>query len=370
MGENKIKKAVIYPFTASKTPYINYLMWFRKDIVINNITSFEGSGLIGKDIGYSENRYPLGKIVEKFSEIMLEENDILIILPSDNKHIQEIALNIMLKAASLGKNIISLLETSDEDAAKIQESCTMSGAAFENYFGKDKINNITQMNSKSMYTPDVPVIFVGSLIECADQNEVSFGIAKRLQELNYKVSVFGNEIEYNLLGLPSFDFIIKGNYPEYEKIKMINRFFKTIALIEHPDIIVITLPGNMMKFNDIITNDFGVYTYMLSQAVLPDYMVCCVPYGIYDSHSFEQMSDDFLNRFKFKVDCIHATNKILDVSDSVERLKNNVIKLSIQQVEDVIKGFEQSSNIRLYNLLDNYSVRTMVGAMLAELLGE
>ncbi len=41
------------------------------------------------------------------------------------------------------------------------------------------------------------------------------------------------------------------------------------------DIIVIQLPDPMIKYNNEIHNDYNIKTYMFSQAITPDYSICC-----------------------------------------------------------------------------------------------
>ncbi len=64
---------------------------------------------------------------------------------------------------------------------------------------------------------------------------------------------------------------------EAEKIERINVLLKDLETREQPSIILLEAPDAVMKYNNYLTNGFGIRTYMLAQAAEPDAFLCCIP---------------------------------------------------------------------------------------------
>ena len=79
---------------------------------------------------------------------------------------------------------------------------------------------------------------------------------------------------FSLHPMPSF---LKEGAEETDKIYRFNAYLKQLEQSERPDVLFVQLPGGMLKYNDQIPNDFGVYGYLISQAVQPDCFVLSVP---------------------------------------------------------------------------------------------
>lgn len=368
MNQNE-KKMLIYPFTAETIPYINYISHFRLNWLVNDITSFIGSGLIGKDVGVADNRFTVGSIVKEYSENLLSRNDLIIIFHADNNQIQEHALAIMMQAFHHKKDVICIMKLEEDTLEDMLNLAKENNVKFEYLVDVDAIHTVKHV-SKAMYTPSVPVAFVGGLIDCANQNEVTLAIAGQLKEQGISVSVLGYDDEYSLLGQHSYKYVFNNNSLEHEKIREFNQLVKAVAEIEKPDIILVQLNGTMLRFNDILTNDFGVYAYMFSQAILPDYFVCCSMYGMYDADSFIKISEYFQNRFLFKIDCVHISNAMLDIAQSIEMGALQYINVSPIKVDEYLDEQKMSETIPIYNILKKENLKSMIDNMLRKLICE
>lgn len=109
--------------------------------------------------------------------------------------------------------------------------------------------------------------------------EIQLSIRENLQSKGYKISQIGSRNYCEFLGFHSFPgFMYNRNLSESEKIILFNNYIKRLENDENPDLIVIGIPGGIMKRNDTFTSYFGIFAYEISQAVTPDYVICSTQY--------------------------------------------------------------------------------------------
>ncbi|MFZ2538236.1 MAG: TIGR04066 family peptide maturation system protein [Oscillospiraceae bacterium] len=366
----RLKNVMIYPFREQHISTVKYLSAFHESFTVGAVCAPTGLGLIGKDVSHVANRDPLGIIVEGDPKQALDKNDMLLILSETDDVVRRLAVDLMIDAANQKKDIFCLMELSDEENDKLEALCKANNCLFEcNLSSVDnQILNKTIGYRKKIYKPSVPVMFVGGLIESADQMEILVGMTNELRQKGYRVSAFGNGEACNFLGLHSYKFILNTeNAPKM--IKQLNHFVQEVEEDESPDIILIQVPGAMLRYNDVLTGDFGIYTYLFSQAFIPDYFICCSMYDILEESFFKMVSSDFERRFGFKVDGIHPSNQLIDSMDSIQKKEIVCVHVSQNQLENTLENLKKNASIPVYNLLHKIQQECAVEDMLTSLAG-
>lgn len=365
---NSKNKAMIYPFQKKDIPFIRYFESFCGDIVIDSVCSHKGSGLIGKDIAYSANRNSLGVTVKEVSTEMIDSSDVVIILSDLSDNLKKLSIELMIRVAEAGKKIMCFLDISDEEQEKIKSKCNTNQCLFcQDVRKKDQaLLNDVASHTKKMHATDIPIVFVGGLTEQADQVEVALGITKEFRNRGYRVSTIVNSEVYNIFGLHSYSCSLKEE-KAVQFIRSFNYLIKAIETTENPEIIIIELPGTMIRYNDLLTGDFGVYTYYFTQACVPDYTICCVPTGDYVNEFFKMLSKDFENKFNFKIDCLHFSNPTLDFANSEQYREIRLFNLPIHKVEEVIAGLENEMTIPLHRFNISNSEHVIADSILERL---
>ncbi len=369
---SNIKNVAIYPFSAESIPVVNYLHKLNPTYKISVLISPNGLGLIGKDASVADNREPMGITVQGNIINVLDQFDVLLITDgNETDDMHKNSYEYMMLAIENKKDIICALTLSDGKLETIQSKCNQFGVNFqycidrlETSLGFQKL----QSQLRSLYTPSTPIIFVGGLIDNANNYEVLLSMATKLKNQGYKVSAVCEKRECKLYKFHTQPFFLKSKeYSEVEKITKYNQFINYIEQSENPDVILIQIPGGMMKYNNILTNDFGIYAYLISQALQPDYFICCTMYGSFPSEFSSKISDDFSCKFGFEINCIHMSNKMLDYQESLQRKKLCFLQYSHNKVNNAVDACNYEDNIPVFNLLNESDNEKMYQSMVEEL---
>ena len=356
-----MKKVMIYPCDKTTIPFVLRFNDFFKDCELNTVCSYEGCGIIGKDISLLDNRNQVGIIVERLTKEMLVENDILIIADNDNATVKKEAVEMMQEFK--GK-VICLMDLDNDEKMLLTEK-NVNVKYYEELANKyDKKRDEIMANAKKLHKNESIILFVGGIVENANQTEVALNIAKEINDKGYKVSVIGKSKFYNVYPFTSYDSFL--DLQNVDFIKTLNYHIEAVELIDRPDIIVVEVPGTLMRFDEMLLGDCGYNAYMFTQAVIPDYFVCCLPFGDYNDEFCKTISDDLENRFKFSADAIHISNNIINGMKSNESMKIETFSLPVTRQIDKINGFKNKNKFPVYNLLDSKEVEQFVDNMLAQ----
>lgn len=315
------ERVLIYPYTESALPLIKYFDNFCSDKCIKRVATEGGLGIIGEDIGAIDNRSnKIGYIVEKYSEQSFEDIDTLIV-PSfdmDISIINEIK-NAIDYALSHGINATVAMNINDDAfVEEMKEKAKKCGCIF-NYLS---INN-EYMDSNLLgidlpyHTPRSCIIFVASL--CLDDHkyESTLAIVKGLIDKGHRATGLCLSQDARVLGLhaiPSYLDISNGINGEW--IKKMNQYIEAIERYENPEAIVVEIPGNLFRFDNFITGDFGLWTYAFKEAMPPDYIHACTVINYSQQANLERLSKASEKNFGNPIDSVHVTNAIKNAMES------------------------------------------------------
>ena len=113
-----------------------------------------------------------------------------------------------------------------------------------------------------------------------------------------------------ILETEEVEMCIRDRYSSEQATFMLNKYIRNIVEKENPDVLVIELNDGMLRYNEELMNTFGIYNYMISEAVKPDYNIVIL--------SSQELDNDFLanldkyssRKFDAPIDAIHVTNAI------------------------------------------------------------
>ena len=99
---------------------------------------------------------------------------------------------------------------------------------------------------------------------------------------------------------------------EAEKIERINVLLKDLETREQPSIILLEAPDAVMKYNNYLTNGFGIRTYMLAQAAEPDAFLCCIPSELGRCPLWRRSAGTSPCVWGVGIDAVHVSNAVID----------------------------------------------------------
>ncbi len=205
----------------------------------------------------------------------------------------------------------------------------------------------------------VPVVFVAGVAPYTEKFLVQLFLRKKLLENDYRVSQIGSNRYSRLFGFHSYPEFMDGSMNNEQKIVSFKKYVKYIEVKEHPDTIVVGIPGGIIPVSKKHHFDFGITAYMISQAISADYVIMNMLYGKrYTGEQLEEIRQVCRYRHNFEIDSFHLSNTLLDPTSLIhERLK--FIKLGKREYEQKVDG--------LYDLMNPADMDKMYENMITKL---
>ena len=346
-------RAALYPVSVGTLPIASFLNNHISEYCITTLIALPGSGLCGKDSGYADNRGTTGYCISD-SIIDTQTNwDVLFVSeaydPFNEADTIELIVETILKALELHKKVICCKLLSQSDLEKVYSKLQYLSDSF--VYLPNHSHMPIKRTSGSIYNPSQYIIYIGGLISEANSLEIFLNLYNMLNK-SYTVLALSTNINIEFCGGKSLSHIIySSSYSEVEKIYAINDFIKHEIEKELPDIIVVHMSEPMMEYNEFITNGFGIYPYMLSKAVVPDFFICAIPYSYGNSSYIENVSNGIMNRLGYAINYVHLSNAELDGSIMYEQRTVSVTYKKYDEVENQIQEYCKNSNIKVNNIM-------------------
>lgn len=263
--------------------------------------------------------------------------------------------------------LVCLKQADLEDIRRVGEN---AGTSFIYYPEREKAGTWLK---NDIYSSTCPIIALGTLVSNLDTGSMLLSVAKAFNEKGYRTLTFTNDNNGLLVGLNCFPrFLFENNeLSVVEQIKQINRYINYYIELYKPDIVLIPLEYGLLKLNDEVPDNFGVYTYMISQAVSIDSFVLQAPIDILgSSEQIEELSNVCKFRFGFEINNVCFDNKCIDFSNSIENDEIEMITVKDEHVKNYIDNLDTNNNVTFYEVKDVISNgRILVEQLIDELGG-
>ncbi len=343
--------AAIYPFCAEILPVIKLFENLQKEYSLKYIISPKGFGYVEQDAAYACNHPQIG--IKVLDEIPFDKDDwsTLLLFEPIMKKGDFFFNEVLHKAIFYGKQVVVFASAEQELLKEIERmECEV----------RDKIEirtirerNLTEYDEK-IYIPSIPVILVGGLLEQADCFEVFLKMAEKLRNEGWNAAVFSKHPLGMAFGFYGLDHIWENSvFREEEKIRQINLYINDIVKCTCANIILLEAPDALMKYNAFIPNGYGIRTYMLCQAVTPDYLICCIPFEATDKNFMKAIGQDFLYRFGCEINAVHVANVLLDSADTMRRKQIKILRTNMEFVHQKMKQQINEGSIPIFNVVED-----------------
>ncbi|WP_143316279.1 TIGR04066 family peptide maturation system protein [Clostridium sp. HBUAS56017] len=364
------KKVLIYPFSNKFFPVMKELINKTDEYEIMSVVTPKTWFLVkeNNDVSEINNSNYLGIAISNNFIEEIEKCDTVIIADCNNEKIMYSDIVSKIRTSiKFNKNVICCFKLEDKDILQINELSKKSNVKFEYLNEVDKsLEGIETLEQDKVdiysriYKPDSPVVFIGKLIDELESTFSLVSISENYKKEGYNVVTISLNSNCRMLGYLAFpNFIFELNISVEKKIFLFNYYIQEIEKRYRPDLIVVQLPGGMMKYSDIITNGFGVYPYLISQALSSDYFVLVTPFSEMEEEFYESLSECFWHRFGFKINVINMLNTTLDVAYSIEQHKVDLDCLPVKNVDEIILKKFQNSKISVFNPLNDMDCEKM-----------
>lgn len=275
------KKILFFPYNDKSFPLIEYVIKNNSNILVS---SFKGSGLVGKDVAYATNSFDIGiKVIDIH---LIEWNKISKVVLLDSQDAFDSSINLY---DYLKKNVPVIdLRVSDEIPFEIR-----------------KITPIL-----------TPIIYVFGIFDSVFNSRISLNLKYELEKMSLKTSILSADENLKYIEQPIYDasFLKK---PEKLHISQYKLLSQIKNMEKYSDVIVLQVPGGFAQMNDRVFNDFGVYFSFLNNIVQPDYLVCSLPIDYYTSEILKELEFVASTKFNKKIDSYAINNGYWRFSEGV-----------------------------------------------------
>lgn len=228
---------------------------------------------------------------------------------------------------------------------------------------------MTTTNEDSLYDIQVPIITVLSQGIRTDQFAVELALRKYFTEIGYNVSQIGSINASQFFGFDGVpDFLLEPR-DAYDKILRFNHYVNDIVNKDQSDLIIIGVPGAIMKYNNKILQDLGILPFVISNAVECDTSILCM----YNAKYNKQYFDEMVKYSQYRLDtpvrffCISNTGASPDVRTDGSKL--SYYDLDSDFVLNGIKNEIEPGNYYIFNALNNSSIKVACMAVQEDLTG-
>lgn len=338
-------KAVIYPINKEYVEILKYKEIVKKYEEIIPVC-LSGQGIEHRDAGELVKGKLLGiEIMADFEICMQDADDIIFTEFSD------VVFDKMMYSIEHKKNIVCLFELEDEMNRTITGKCIENGVHFKNYCDSYAAYDMLKekLKEKKIKEMNVPILLICGLSEYTNKFEVQLRVREEFKKRGYCVSQIGSKKYSRIFEMHNFPKFMFQNIPEIDKIYLFNSYVKQIEIKEHPDIIIIGVPGGIMPYDMDHPNGFGIVNYLVSNALSVDSTLLCLAYNEYEDSFWEFIADYMQYRYEYSVQSFHLANVFHDIYGDERNEGERLVYMKQKKVDEKIESFDGKKVFNINN---------------------
>ena len=307
----KLKKEgiILYPYDLEYFSIVKYRELI-KDSEVFFLLAPKGFGITNKPADYFSGDPESEVIVyDEIVDEMLERSKIIYILDTIDKVEIEDIKKVVLRACEGHIGVVYVANPYTERCSLIKGICEQ----YDNNFSVMESNFPTNINwangqhEKKLIS--APIVMICSMSPMAQKFEIELYLRKYFKQHGYAVSQIGSKITSRLFGFCSINpYIFSHDVTEVQKIHTINNMIKKIEEDEHPEVIIIGIPGGILPLTSKHHFGYGIYAYEIFNAISPDYTILSIPNGEYTDDFFEEVNKMSKYKFGTEVDAFFVSS--------------------------------------------------------------
>ena len=309
-----MKNIFVFPFTAEQIPLTRFQSALCRD---NNIVPIVPSciKIPNANLSMLDNGDDIDlKFVDWKNA---QKNDIFCFVCGDGSiNSYEFGVKFAKEVMSIGHSVeihldrmgVMRLKTIDNDFLQDNKICF-----------PQKVLDIQAVDSgekAQLFPVGVPVIAVGSIVAENNKKEVCLSLLEYYRDKGKRVECVFSDSIYRYLGLHILDYEALFENGIDLMIYYINNYFYRLQKKTECDMIICDLPGGMMKYSSELIDSAGVYSYIISQAIEIQKVICCVPLSYNTIEYYQTIADVIHQKFDVKEIFFHMSNYLVDTKRS------------------------------------------------------
>lgn len=327
-------RAALFPYSAKLFPAVKYMDSLNSNYEIKRIIAPTALSDIGKDAAYILNLPDIGISISSSLGERKDDWDTLITFDLDELDSDLVSQQISFieLALNTGKSVCYI--SSENTPASIK-------ALAKTYSDQMNIVNAVPDKINLVYSPENAikpiqslVVLVGGLVDDSDVQSVLFGMDVFLKKAGHNTLVISDSPFGPLFGHFSLQHIISNTHmDEYDKVCAINSQIYSWEKKYLPEVILIQAPDAFARYSNAAPTSFGIKSYMLTQAVSIDHLICCVPCEMAMQEFLKAVSKDFKVRYGCSIDAVEISNAVIDSTSVTEKHRMSRTYTTLEDVD-------------------------------------
>lgn len=360
------KKYLFYPFSNKSFGFVKGLLTKKFDF---EAISPKGLGLQNKDIAFSVNKKNLGKKVRLLKDVQIKHYDSLIISSFLDEDILKDELTNFIEQATDNDLEIILLGRDEVNIQKLSNyKYLIRYGYYEEEIIEKHISKFKELNLP-FYSSNRPVVFIGGIFEYIDNFNIALQLKIKLDSEGYNSVLVSNEKDASYFGALRYPKeFMNSKIDPIEQIIILDRFIRAIEYTYSPNLILLHQPKGMLMYNQYHNNTFGIYTYLLSQSVRPDYLIVNVPISLTNLEYLDALSNHFKNILGQHVDVFNIVNEEYEIGNQTVATLGFPTFVHEEKINELLESYFQKE-LNLYNLNEYREVEKVVNKIINDLSG-
>ena len=308
------KKLVLFPMTRDLCTVVRFKHLLGAKgytLLAAMVPSF--MGLVGLDASKLDGGNPIGFPLSGYADSLVEDCDAIYLDYSPNLPAPSAYQLVMDVAKKLGKDILLSRQLSVK-LGLIPEYLPMSNQPIP------------------ITLQECPVPVVSVLTQGHNTNQFAFELAlnEYFTTKGYQVAHISPHNIGPLFGLAPYPDCLYENREAYEKTLLLNQYIKETVTTTQPDLLIIGIPGAIMKYNSQNLLGLGTLPYAVGNAIRSDVSVYCAHYAK-NVKEYLQMVTNYCNyRLNSVPEIFDLANVTVSVDDNTTEL--DYVTLPIRHV--------------------------------------
>lgn len=301
--------AILYPYSAESSCIARYSQLTNYNIIMAVVPGYIPDTC--KDISYFDKLRKSDIPVNNEFEESMQNCDVIIWAPYNYKDIDDYfnkVVNQMMDAMRMGRDIVCMQTLSKPIKERFELQAKDYGVRFDYYTYHNYNYKLKELSELQQI--DTPIVTILGSTENIDKFHTQLFVRDALLSSGYKISQIGSKNYSDFFGISPFpSFMFDNNISDKQKILNFNSFLKDIELSQKPEIIVIGIPGELMKYNDRFNFNFGVMPYLSSCACTSDFTILNIGSEPINREYLTNIENILHYRFGYTLDCLFMSNK-------------------------------------------------------------
>lgn len=356
----KRTKVALYPIYSDTLPVARYLLNYRSDFEIVELLSPAGVGAVFKDASILDNRETLGIQVKPYREANFRSLDELYLLQHETLGLSEES-----RDDSLYSQIIKMAQNSG--CRIVNYPYSMDNLIVTKGYINEK-NNVHVDAMQGLASPKqikaFVILVIGAVPE-VNAFEVALNLYGELKREHEGIIAFSSSKNAAVCDMFSlYNLLYDPRILNEQKVFAIANEISKVHKENNADIILLHLNEATIAFNDTQTFGFGIVPYLVSQVFLPDYCICCLPYGYSNPSFLKEFEQKLEGCFGFTPDHWHLSNSMIDFTTISSPRGIGTVHVPVSDVVHTLQNFQDNGIDIGCDILPDYLNKTIEKIMI------